>query len=216
MIRETASRLYSFDSRYFIDLLPGILAWRLYRFFREEAIFLDIETSGVESHDDVTMVGFFDGTETKTMIRGINLDLRALRLALSRCKLLITYNGSSFDLPFMNKRYPGVLPLVPHLDARHLCTMVGLNGGLKEVERTLGLERSRIVERIYSGDPYRLWRMYRATGDDYYLGLLVEYNEDDVIHLKTIVDIVVCSLEQEWAGRYASVPSNKTLPSLMP
>ena len=33
--------------------------------------------------------------------------------------------------------------------------------------------------------------MYRATGDDYYLKLLIEYNEEDIINLKKIAEYCV-------------------------
>jgi len=40
--------------------------------------------------------------------------------------------------------------------------------------------------------------MYRVTGDDYYLKLLVEYNEDDIINLKTIADYCVKKLKNKF------------------
>jgi len=36
--------------------------------------------------------------------------------------------------------------------------------------------------------------MWRATGDEYYLNLLIEYNEDDTIHLKKIAEYAVAKL----------------------
>ena len=36
--------------------------------------------------------------------------------------------------------------------------------------------------------------MYKASGDDYYLKLLVEYNEEDVINLKKVADYCVDGL----------------------
>ncbi len=153
-INQASHALYSLDSSFFSKALSLSEQWRLYRFFREEAIFLDIETSGVEKWDDVTVVGLFDGTDTKIMIRGINLDFHALSRELANYKIIVTFNGSSFDIPFIRKRYPGVIPDIPHVDVRHLCERAGLTGGLKEIEKTLGIKRSRIIERFYGGDPY--------------------------------------------------------------
>jgi len=66
---------------------------------------------------------------------------------------------------------------------------VGLNGGLKEIEKKLEIIRSNeIVEQMYSGDPALLHRMWRGSGDEDYLQLLVEYNEEDVINLKKIAE----------------------------
>ena len=188
IIRNTSKELYRLNSAYFSSLLPEKHHWRLYPFFREDAVFLDIETSGASRHDDVTVIGMYDGIDTKIMLQGINLNLNALRNELSRYKIIVTFNGSSFDLPFIRKRYPEVIPRIPHIDIRHVCDKIGLTGGLKEIEKKLGLSRDPLLERFYSGDPYRLWRMYRATGDEHYLNLLISYNEDDVINLKTIAD----------------------------
>jgi len=119
-----------------------------------------------------------------------NLDFNVLKRELWKYKLIVTFNGSAFDIPFIQKRYPNLLPNVPNFDLRVACSRVGLTGGLKEIERKLGIRRNKIIEKMYGGDALSLWKMYRATGDDYYLKLLVEYNEEDVFNLKKIADYV--------------------------
>jgi len=190
MLHKAAQALLEDDSSFF-NMLKKKHAWRLYPDFRDITVFLDIEVSGVRAYDDITMIGLYDGERTMTMIRGINLDISALRAVLARYKLIVTYNGSSFDLPFLRKRYPGLLPNVPEIDLRHLCNNIGLSGGLKEVEKSLGIKRSEIVEKIYGGDPKLLWKRYHATGDQYYLKLLVEYNEEDCVNLQNLADFAV-------------------------
>ncbi|MDB4303471.1 ribonuclease H-like domain-containing protein [Desulfosarcina sp.] len=180
------SNLYSFNSSYF-NTLPTTQTWRLYDFFRGDIVFLDIEATGVNKQNDITVVGLFDGIDTKTMIKGVNLDFKVLKKELEKYKLIITFNGSSFDLPFIKKRYD-ILPDIPHIDLRHLCAKVGLTGGLKEIEKKLGIKRNRIVDNMHGGDPLTLWKMYRGSGDAYYLEVLVEYNEEDVINLKKIME----------------------------
>src|SRR3989344_5506438 len=73
-ISEAKHRLYEGDSSYFSAVLPQAEHWRLYEFFKEEAVFLDIETSGVEADSYITVIGLFDGISTKTMVKDINLD----------------------------------------------------------------------------------------------------------------------------------------------
>jgi len=201
-IRAAEKELYNQNSRYFSDILPLVEHWRLYNFFKDEAVFLDIETTGLGKDDDIIMVGLFDGVDTKLMIRGFNLDFRLLKQALTRYKLIVTFNGATFDLPFINKRYLGTVPDIPHIDLRPLCQRVGLTGGLKMIEKQLGIKRNPLIEKMYGGDVYRLWRMYRASGDEHYLNLLVEYNEDDCINLKKIADFVVSRLEQDIRDNY--------------
>lgn len=189
-IIEARKHLYNFDSSYFIDKLPLTETWRLYDFFKDEAVFLDIETSGVSNDSFLTVIGLFDGLETRTMIKGINLNLYELKKELRKYKLIITFNGSVFDIPFLKKRYPDLIPKILHWDLRSGCVSVGLNGGLKNIEKKLKIKRNKIIEKLYGGDALTLWKMWKATADDYYLKLLVEYNEEDIINLKKIADYV--------------------------
>ena len=64
-----------------------------------------------------------------------------------------------------------------------------LTGGLKAVERTLGIGRD---ERIAETDGYeavRLWRAYQR-GDTEALNRLIEYNRADTQNLATIAQII--------------------------
>lgn len=191
MIEKARHSLYNFNSAYFYDLLPTCEHWRLYEFFKDDVVYLDIETSGVKDDGFITVVGLYDGLKTKIMIKNINLDFYALKKELSKYKMIVTFNGLTFDVPFLEKAFPNLLPRVPHFDLKHACARVGLKGGLKHVEKELGIERrNNLVERMYGGDAITLWRMWRATGDEHYLNLLVEYNEEDVINLKPIAGLV--------------------------
>ena len=62
---------------------------------------------------------------------------------------------------------------------------------MKNIERTLNIGRKQLVADMNGGDALTLWRMYRGSGDEHYLNLLIEYNEEDVINLKTIADFGV-------------------------
>jgi len=195
-LMQAQRELYTFNSNFFLSVLPKSETWRLYDFFREECIFLDIETSGIGMYDDITVIGLFDGLETKTMIKGINLDYNLLRDELKKYKLIVTFNGAAFDIPFIKKRYPDLLPDIPNFDLRVACQRVGLTGGLKEIEKKLGVQRNPIIDKMYGGDAILLWKMFRASGDDYYLNLLVEYNEEDVFNLRKIADFVCEKLKE--------------------
>lgn len=196
-IIKAKENLYNLNSSYFVKLIPQAEHWRLYEFFREEAIFLDIETTGLDIESNINVIGLFDGINTKVMIRGINLDYNILQKELLKYKLIVTFNGAAFDVPFLKKRYPDLLPNIPHFDLKHCCTRIGLTGGLKEIERKLGIERRNdLIKDFHGGDAAVLWRMYKATGDDYYLNLLIEYNEEDTINLKFIADYAYKELKK--------------------
>ena len=196
-ILNARKALYNFDSSYFLSILPQSEMWRLYDFFKEDAVFLDIETTGLsKNEDDITVFGLYDGINTKIMIKGINLDFNALKKELQKYKLVVTFNGASFDLPFIEKRYPNLLPKIPNFDVKSLTDKLGLKGGLKNIEKLLGIKRNHVIEKFYGGDALTLWRMYRATGDDYYLNLLIEYNEYDIVNLKIVAEHCVKEMKK--------------------
>ena len=195
-IKEAKHNLYSGNIEYFTGRLPAVEHWRLYPVFKTEAVFLDIETSGVEEDAYITVIGLYDGERTKTMIKGVNLDPGILKKELQHYKMIVSFNGSAFDLPHIEKRFPELLPNSLHMDLRHLCARMGLKGGLKQVERELGIKRTNpIVERLYGGDALTLWKMFRATGDEYYLHLLVEYNEEDCVNLQIIAEKIMKKIQ---------------------
>jgi len=193
---EAKKALFEDKLSYFVQHLPTSEHWRFWELYKDGCVYLDIETDGIDRYNDITVVGLYDGTHTKLMIKDINLDFKALKEELKKYKLLVTFNGTVFDVPFLEKRYPGVIPNIPHLDLRFACDKVGLNGGLKEVENKLGIRRNKIVEGLYGGDALALWRIYKNTGDEYYLNLLIEYNEEDIINLKRIASVVVDTLKK--------------------
>ncbi|MBT3721633.1 hypothetical protein HN789_05275 [archaeon] len=199
IIEKSKQALRENNSNYFVGKLSSIETWRLYDYFKDEAIFLDIEASSSTSKNAyLTVIGIYDGMNTKIMVKNYNLDLNKLKNELHKYKLIITFNGSSFDIPFLNKKHPGVLPRIPHIDLRHICAKIGLTGGLKQIEKKLKIKRSNIIiEKLYGGDPIKLYRMFLGSGDPYYLKLLVEYNEEDVINLKKIADYSINKLKNE-------------------
>lgn len=200
-ILSARKALYNSDSSYFIDLLPQSENWRLYDFFKEDAVFLDIETTGLSKlNDDITVFGLYDGLNTKIMIKNINLDFASLRKELQKYKLFVTFNGASFDIPFIEKRYPNLLPKIPNFDVKSITNKLSLKGGLKNIERALGIKRSDIVDKFYGGDALTLWKMYRATGDEHYLNLLVEYNEYDIMNLKKVAEHCVKRMKEKMSG----------------
>ncbi|MBT3463907.1 hypothetical protein HN827_02905 [archaeon] len=192
-IKESANALQNYDSSYFKNKLSPLDSWRLYDYFRDDVIFLDIEISGSSKNGHITVFGMYDGYDTKIMIKDINLDFISLKKFLLNFKLIITFNGSSFDIPFIKKRHKGLIPDIPHFDLRHACKKVGLSGGLKQIEKKLGIRRNDYLENF---DPISYWNIFRHTGNKKYLNQLIEYNEEDVINLKKIATHVTKELKK--------------------
>ena len=105
--------------------------------------------------------------------------------------MIVTFNGSSFDLPVINRYYPNTIPQIAHMDLRHVLAKVGYTGGLKSIEKQLGIKRAEVVRDVNGSDAVYFWNMYKATGQERYLELLVKYNEEDVVNLKPLADFAV-------------------------
>ncbi len=179
-IREAQQALLDNDSSYFVGKLPAVEMWRLYDYFNEECCFLDIET---DSRGKITVVGISNYYTTNTFVRGFNLDKNLLKKQLQEFKILVTFNGGSFDLPKLKKEF-GLAVGIPQIDLKPLCVNLGLKGGLKEVEKRLNLKRP---SHLY-GNPVELWKAFHASGDREYLELLIDYNKEDIENLKRIVE----------------------------
>ncbi len=180
-LKAAKNALSNYDSSFFISKLKSSEMWRLYDYFKDDAVFLDIEAD----KNNIFVITMFDGIDFKTMVKGKYFDKELFVNEINKHKIIVTFNGSSFDLPKLEKYY-GMKINIPHVDLKHCCARIGLKGGLKEIEKKLNIKRNNILTQ-YKGNPIDLWKVWRATGDEYYLEKLVEYNQDDAYYLKPIM-----------------------------
>ena len=62
-------------------------------------VYLDIETTGLDRYfNDITTIALYDGHVIKTYVQGQNLD--DFIEDIYKYKVIVTYNGKSFDIPF--------------------------------------------------------------------------------------------------------------------
>lgn len=183
-LKQASRALHEYDSSHFHSILPNSEMWRLYNHFKDDAVYLDIETTGY--HGDITVLGLYDGSQTMMFVRNRNLDKYMVKKALNNYKILLTFNGGSFDLPVIKKYFGDIIPKIPHIDLRHVCSKVGLNGGLKRIEKLLKIKRDDDVADVTGEDAVYLWRKYKITGDEQYLDMLCKYNEEDIVNLEPL------------------------------
>ena len=173
------------DSSFFAETLPKEEYWRLYKDFRDETLFLDIETTGLSRHYDViTLIGTSDGHNIKIFLRDNNLS--EIVDYLQNFQIVVTFNGKLFDLRFIKKAFPGIKMPPVHIDLRYLLRSLGVNGSLKDIERMLGLKRDSDVENIRGGEAAVLWTRF-VKGDDEALRKLVLYNIYDTVNLEKLM-----------------------------
>ncbi|HET6456469.1 MAG TPA: ribonuclease H-like domain-containing protein [Armatimonadota bacterium] len=201
-VEESIASLSARDHAFFAQTIPSKEHWRAVSEFGGELAYLDIETTGCYRHDEITVIGLYDGIEMRTFIRGKNLD--EFPDAVSNYKMLATFFGSGFDIPFIRRMFPNLKLDQLHVDLCHLLRRLGLTGGLKSIEGKLGIVRRPECEGLDGWDAVRLWREYRR-GSDEALKLLLLYNEEDVINMKGLLEYGYDRLLRETRGRGESL-----------
>ncbi|ELY69720.1 ribonuclease H-like domain-containing protein [Natrinema versiforme] len=192
-IDEGRTHLDRGDVSVFAEALPAASRWRCYENVRNETCFLDIETTGLDAAcNDVTTVSLHRGGETKTFVKGRDLTSDRLERELDEAALLATFNGQRFDVPFLETCFDIDVD-VPHVDLMYPCKKLGLDGGLKAIERDLGIDRD--MPDISGRDAVRLWHEYEA-GDESSLETLIEYNRADTRNMEPLLEIVTDRLHE--------------------
>ena len=175
------------DARYFAQHLPHSEVWRMFARFADEAAYLDIETSGLSRSAAITVVGVYRPAAGFTaLVRGRGLSAANLTQALEGAKLLVTFNGASFDLPFIRNQMPSARLPPAHLDLLSVARRLDWRGGLKRIEQRLGLKRDLETRVLAGADAVRLWRAWEKTGSENALRLLTRYNEHDCRNLEEV------------------------------
>jgi uncharacterized protein YprB with RNaseH-like and TPR domain len=166
---------------YFLNRLRAPETIRVLPHFRDGTAYLDIETTGLGPRDTITTIALYRSHGLRCFIKGRNL-IELLR-ELSSLSLLITYNGTAFDLPRIRKEL-GINLQIPHLDLLPCLNAIGFRGGLKRCEKLFGLNRQRGGGVSDGQDAVVLWHRYEADGDEEALRDLVRYNLQDAVSLE--------------------------------
>lgn len=166
-------------------MLPQRERWRLLPHFAEEAAYLDIETEGTHDTAEITCIGVLHRNEVRAFVNGFNLD--DFPAFAEPLRLLVTFNGACFDVPVI-ERYFRLRLRAAHIDARFAARHAGVEGGLKSIERQLGLERPLHLQGVSGYEAVTLWKDWRDRSDRAALQKLVEYNLYDAVQLKPVLE----------------------------
>lgn len=188
-IRDSVERLECRDFEFFAKSLPTSEHWRAFREFSDKVAYVDIETTGLSPGSSyITVVGIYDGKEARTFVKGIDLD--DIVDIFPKYEYLVTFNGARFDLPFIKREFPEIEFNQLHADLMYPLRRIKLSGGLKKIECELGISRAEETVGISGFDAVRLWHQYER-GDEEALDLLLKYNREDIVNLKTIIDMTL-------------------------
>ena len=174
-------------------VLPALLASE----FGDRIAYLDIETTGLgfppRCHSTTVAVLYrgqlhleHDSARKRALLREVADD----------AKLLVTFNGGTFDLPFLRREFDLRLDQA-HLDLRYWLARLDFRGGLKRIQKCFTEIPQRQSMDIDGFDAVRLWRMYEG-GDKRALETLMTYNAEDTVVLEQLVH---CALNIEAKAR---------------
>ena len=171
------------DADYFASVLESREYYRIALSCPNDVLFLDIETTGLSLYyDKITLTGWSVNRHFDILLA--DDDHTKLAEALNNAKVLVTFNGTQFDLKFLAKAYPDLNFPKAHIDLRYFCKRVGMKGGQKAIENEIGLNRE--IDVVGENAPV-LWHEYRR-GDEAALQTLIEYNHADVEGMKAIFE----------------------------
>ncbi len=151
--------------------------------------YLDIETTGLDSREaEITVIGIYTVNDTESrLVQLISPDItkESVFAALENTAVHYTYNGRRFDIPFIEAKLGiNLETLFYHHDLMYDCWNCNLRGGLKAVEKQLGIPRN--TGGISGLDAINLWMDYRNKGNKKALETLLDYNREDVVNLKIL------------------------------
>ena len=173
------------DAAYFERLFKASERWRLLPDFENETAFLDIETTGLGGDAYLTMCGILDSKGFTAYVRGDNLD--DLASDLEKYKVVVTFNGISFDVPWLRRELGPLLEQAAQVDLMHVLRGIGMRGGLKKIEKSVGLDRGDDLSILTGRDAVQLWSMAQ-DGEPNAVETLIRYNAEDVASLPRLAE----------------------------
>lgn len=183
---RSARELHNLNVDFFSEGLPAAEHWRLFPEFRDHIAYVDIETTGLSAGwDKITTIALYDGRRIRWYVNGENLT--QFKRDIGEYKLIVTYNGKCFDVPFLRAFFNMNLEMA-HIDLRYVLKSLGYSGGLKGCERRLGIDRGDL-EDVDGFFAVLLWDEFKKKRSKKALETLLAYNIQDVMNLEKLLVI---------------------------
>ena len=86
---------------FFAENLKSDQHWRFFADFKDSVAYIDIETTGLDKYSaQITTIALYDGETVQTYVQGKNLS--DFKTDIQKYNLIVTFNGKTFDVPFIN------------------------------------------------------------------------------------------------------------------
>ena len=203
--RRCDAALAAEDVRYFVDRLAPADRWRILGHFYDCTSFFDIETMGLHYDAPITVIVCWHRGQLHTFVEHENLD-DFLDL-LDDVNLLVSFNGSSFDVPRTLDAFH--LPELPcaHLDLRWCCFHQGMIGGLKSIATKAGIQRPADLLEVDGQEAVRLWIAWREQTSEVARSELIRYCAADVLLMVLIAQQLIGRPEIEASSIWDHLPA---------
>lgn len=172
----------------------------------KEAFFIDIETTGLNrSYSDIISITVLVYDNKCYKIHQIFCEykidephaLKYLKDLINRKKYIITYNGNSFDIPFLNSKlqkhninidFNSYIKIDLYKWLRHLKSKVQMdNFKLKTAEEYFNIKRD---DTIVGEDVITLYEAYRIEPRKEFSYLIMQHNYEDVFNLPILFNSI--------------------------
>lgn len=195
-IDRSEEALASRDIAYFGRSFPAREAWRIYYENSTRASFIDIETTGsARGVDSITCIAVATNDRLQMFVKGRNL--ADFPDAIGNTPMIVTFNGTSFDLPFLKDTFgPHLFARHAHFDVCHALRRIGFSGGLKKIEVDAAIPRAPMLDGIDGMAAVWLWQRHLA-GDSRAVAALERYCSEDVLGLPALAAIAANGLLQQ-------------------
>ncbi len=173
----------------------------------KEAFFIDIETTGLSrSYSDIisiTVLIYDNGSyKIHQIFCQYKIDepeaIKYLRDLICMKKYVITYNGNSFDIPFLinkaqkhniNIDFNSYIKIDLYNWLRQLKNKIDTDSlKLKSVEKYFGINRNDV---ICGEDVITLYEAYRTEPRNEFSRLIIEHNYEDVFNLPILFNCII-------------------------
>lgn len=184
---EVESACLESDFAYLVNRIHPKDKWRILADEFDRASFFDIETDGY--YNRITTISLYHKSRLYSFTRNENLE--DFLDVLEDVKLLVSFNGASFDLPVVVQNYRLRDFPAPHLDLRWISYHSGFRGGLKSIEKQLRIKRPADLEGVDGLEAISLWIRWIEWKDSESLAKLIRYCSADVISLVVLSERLI-------------------------